>query len=93
MLMRKPSEMVIEHPCQESEAKPVEFMITQSIKFSTDVGYPVSLDMRVYLWKDEMEDSDPVMTVEYKTKDWNSDYDIVHDSEMYELYVDGELVE
>lgn len=65
----------------------------QSIKFSTDVGYPTSLNMRVYLWKDEMEDSEPVMTVQYKTKDWNADYDIVNDSEMYELYVDGELVE
>lgn len=64
----------------------------QSIKFSTDVGYPTSLDMRVYLWEDEIEDSDPVMTVQYKTKDWNSDYDIVNDSEMYELYVDGELI-
>lgn len=27
----------------------------QSIKFSTDRGYATSLDMRVYLWRDEVE--------------------------------------
>ena len=37
-----------------------------SIKFSTDCGYATSLDMRVYLWRDEVEGNDPVMTVEYK---------------------------
>lgn len=64
-----------------------------TIKFSTDYGYATSLDMRVYLWKDEIEGHDPVMRVEFKPIEWNQDYDIVNHSEMFELYVDGELIE
>ena len=65
----------------------------QSIKFSTDRGYATSLDMRVYLWRDEVEGNNPVMTVEYKTDEWNPDYDIINNPEEFRLYVDGELVE
>lgn len=65
----------------------------QSIKFSTDMGYPTSLDMRVYLWKDEIEDNEPVMHVEFEPIEWNQEYAIVNNPEMYELYVDGELME
>lgn len=65
----------------------------QTIKFSTDFGYATSLDMRVYLWKDEVEGNDPIMTVEFKPIEWNQEYDIVNNPEMFELYVDGELIE
>ena len=65
----------------------------QSIKFSTDRGYATSLDMRVYLWRDEVEGNDPVMVVEYKSDDWNQQYDIVRNPEKFMLYVDGELVD
>ena len=65
----------------------------QSIKFSTDRGYATSLDMRVYLWRDEVEGNDPVMTVEYKPDEWNPDYDIINNPEEFRLYVDGEPVE
>lgn len=65
----------------------------QSIKFSTDRGYATSLDMRVYLWRDEVEGNDPVMTVEYKPEEWNQEYDTVNNPEEFRLYVDGELVE
>lgn len=65
----------------------------QSIKFSTDRGYATSLDMRVYLWRDEVEGNDPIMTVEYKPDKWNQEYDIVNNPEEFRLYVDGELVE
>lgn len=64
-----------------------------TIKFSTDYGYATSLDMRVYLWKDEIEGHNPVMRVEFKPIEWNQDYDIVNHPEMFELYVDGKLVE
>lgn len=64
-----------------------------SIKFSTDCGYATSLDMRVYLWRDEVEGHDPVMTVEYKPEEWKPDYDIVNNPEEFRLYVDGELIE
>lgn len=71
--------------CQENSFK--------TIKFSTDFGYATSLDMRVYLWRDEVEGNDPVMTVEFKPIEWNKEYDIVNNPEEFELFVDGELVE
>ena len=64
-----------------------------SIKFSTDRGYATGLDMRVYLWRDEVEGHDPVMTVEYKPEEWNPEYDIINHPEEFMLYVDGELIE
>ena len=71
--------------CQENSFK--------TIKFSTDRGYATSLNMRVYLWRDEIEGNDPIMTVEFKPDDWRQEYDIVNNPEMFDLYVDGELVE
>lgn len=64
----------------------------QSIKFSTDYGYPTSLVLRVYLWEDEIEGQEPVMIVEYKPDTWNEDYDIVNDADKFQLYVDGKQV-
>ena len=64
-----------------------------TIKFSTDRGYATSIDMRVYLWKDEIKGHDTVMDIEYKPAEFNMDYDIVNNPDKFELYVDGELVE
>lgn len=64
-----------------------------SMKFSTDDGYATSLDMRVYLWRDEVEGNDPVMTVEYKPDEWNAEYNIINHPEKFKLYVDEELIE
>ena len=33
------------------------------------------------------------MVVEYTPIEWNEEYDIVNDSEMFQLYVDGKLIE
>lgn len=71
--------------CQENSFK--------IIKFSTDMGYATSLNMRIYLWRDEIEGNDPIMTVEFKPDDWRQEYDIVNNPEMFDLYVDGELIE
>lgn len=71
--------------CQENSFK--------TIKFSTDFGYATRLNMRVYLWRDEIEGNEPVMTVDFEPIDWKLGYDIVNNPEMFELYVDGELVE
>lgn len=71
--------------CQENSFK--------TIKFSTDYGYATKLNMRVYLWRDEIEGNDPVMTVDFEPIDWKPGYDIVNDPEMFKLYVDGELIE
>ena len=65
----------------------------QSVKFSTDSWYATSLNLRVYLWEDEIEGQDPVMVVEYKPVEWGKDYDIVNDPEKFQMYVDGELME
>ena len=65
----------------------------QSVKFSTDSGYSTSLNLRVYLWEDEIEGQEPVMVVEYKPVEWGKDYDIVNDPEKFQMYVDGELME
>lgn len=65
----------------------------QSVRFSTDYGYATSLNLRVYLWEDEIEGQEPVMVVEYTPIEWNEEYDIVNDSEMFQLYVDGRLIE
>lgn len=71
--------------CQENSFK--------TIKFSTDFGYATKLNMRVYLWRDEIEGNDPVMTVDFEPIDWKPGYDIVNNPEMFELYIDGELIE
>ena len=34
-----------------------------------------------------------IMVVEYKSDDWNQQYDIVNHPEMFRLYVDGEQVD
>ena len=65
----------------------------QSAKFSTDSGYATSLNLRVYLWEDEIKEQEPVMVVEYKPVESGKDYDIVNDPEKFQMYVDGELME
>lgn len=64
-----------------------------TIKFSTDRGYATSLHMRVYLWRDKIEEYDPVMTVKFEPAEYGQGYDIVHDSEQFDLFVDGKLCE
>ena len=65
----------------------------QSVKLSTDSGYATSLNLRIYLWEDEIEGQEPVMVVKYKPVEWGKDYDIVNDPEKFQMYVDGELME
>ena len=43
--------------------------------------------------RDEVKDNDSVMTAEYKTEEWNRDYDIINNPEEFNVYVDGELIE
>lgn len=61
----------------------------QTIKFSTDRGYATSLNMRVYLWEDDIDGNNPVMVVEYKPAVYGNAYDIVHDPEQFGLFIDG----
>lgn len=62
-----------------------------TIKFSTDRGYATSVNMRVYLWKEDIERNDPVMVVEYKSVGSRKKYDIQYDSEKFELFIDGKV--
>lgn len=64
----------------------------QSIKFSNDQGYATSLDMNVYSWKEDIEDGEPVMQVEYRPIEYGVEYDIVHDPDKFQLFVDGEEI-
>ena len=63
-----------------------------SIKFSTDQGYATSIDMSVYSWKEDIEDGEPVMQVEYRPIDYGEEYDIVHNPDKFQLFVDGEEI-
>lgn len=47
------------------------------------------MDMSVYFWKEDIEDGEPVMTVEYHSVEYGKDYDIVNNPNEFELYVDG----
>ena len=49
-----------------------------STKFTTDRGYATSLDMNIYLWKEDIEDGESVMTAEYRPVEYGKDYDVVN---------------
>ena len=64
-----------------------------SIKFSTDRGYATNLDMNIYLWKEDIEDGESVMTAEYRPVEYGKDYDVVNHPDKFQLYIDGKEVE
>ena len=64
-----------------------------STKFSTDRGYATSLDMNIYLWKEDIEDGESVMTAEYRPVEYEKDYDVVNNPDKFQLYIDGKNVE
>ena len=64
-----------------------------TIKFSTDRGYATSVNMRVYLWKAEIEGNEPVMVVEYEPTEYGGEYDIMHASNQFRLMIDGIICE
>ena len=49
-----------------------------STKFSTDRGYATSLDMNIYLWKEDIEDGESVMTAEYRPVEYGRDLSLIH---------------
>ena len=64
-----------------------------STKFSTDRGYATSLDMNIYLWKEDIEDGESVMTAEYRPVEYGKEYDVVNNPDKFQLYIDGKNVE
>ena len=66
----------------------------RTIRFSTDVnGWPRSLDIRIYLSRDEIRECEPVMRIEYEPRDaMCTGCDITAPEEEYVLILDGETV-
>ena len=64
-----------------------------STKFSTDHGYATSLDMYIYLWKENIEEGESVMTAEYRPIEYGKDYDVVNNPDKFQLYIDGREIE
>ena len=64
-----------------------------STKFSTDRGYATSLDMNIYLWKEDIEDGESVMTAKYRPVEYGKEYDVVNNPYKFQLYIDGKNVE
>ena len=58
-----------------------------STKFSTDRGYATSIDMNIYLWKEDIEDGESVMTAEYRPVEYGKDYDVVNNPDKFQLYI------
>lgn len=65
----------------------------QSIKFSTDYGYATSLHLQVYLWRDQIQEQEPVMVVKYIPVDRENNYDIIHNPDKFHMYIDGKKIE
>ena len=74
-----------------------------STKFSTDRGYATSLDMNIYLRKEDIEEWALVMTAEYRPVEYGKDYDVVNNPDKFEppyfyegkyyANIDGEMIE
>ena len=64
-----------------------------STKFSADRGYATSLDMNIYLGKEDIEDGESVMTAEYRPVECGKGYDVVNNPDKFQLYIDGEEIE
>ena len=64
-----------------------------STKFSTDRGCATSLDMNIYLWKEDIEDGESVMTAKYRPVEYGKEYDVVNNPDKFQLYIDGKNVE
>lgn len=48
--------------------------------------------MNVYSWKEDIENGEPVMRVEYKPIEYGEEYDIVNNPDKFQLYVDGKEI-
>ncbi|BEI62354.1 hypothetical protein Blut17040_33830 [Blautia luti] len=48
--------------------------------------------MHIYLWKEDIEDGESVMTAEYRPVEYGKDYDIVNNPDKFQLYIDGKEI-
>ena len=52
----------------------------------------MSLDMNIYLWKEDIEDGESIMTAEYRPVEFGKDYDVVNNPDKFQLYIDGKEI-
>ena len=43
--------------------------------------------MNIYLWKEDIEDGESVMTAEYRPVEYGKDYDVVNNPDKFQLYI------
>ena len=48
-----------------------------------------SLDMTVYSWKEDIENGESIMQIEFRPIEYGKDYDLVHNPDKYVLFIDG----
>lgn len=48
--------------------------------------------MNIYLWKEDIEDGESVMTAEYRPVEYGKDYDVVNNPDKFQLYIDGKKI-
>ena len=48
--------------------------------------------MNIYLWKEDIEDGESVMTAEYRPVEYGKEYDVVNNPDKFQLYIDGKEV-
>ena len=74
------------HMCQDNSF--------HSIRFSTDInGYPLELNILVYLNRKELEEGELVFEIEFSTDDFSGEYDIKNDADKFRLYLDREEID
>ena len=60
----------------------------QSVKSCVNIA-----ETLVMLFKEDIEDGEPVITVEYHPVKYGKDYDIANNPNEFQLYVDGKEIE
>ena len=48
--------------------------------------------MNIYLWKEDIEDGESVMTAEYRPVEYGKDYDVVNNPDKFQLYIDAWII-
>ncbi len=82
---------------REEFAREVVWMCTENtfrtVRFSTDLeGWPVSLDISVYLKRGDVGEKEPVFHIRFEPPDRENKYDIRHHTDMYRLFVDAKEI-
>lgn len=74
------------HMCQDNSF--------HTIKFSTDHGYPSELDIDVFLSIEDIEArNEPIFEIQFKTDNYNENYNIKDHVEEYHLYINDEEID